>query len=470
MPESSTTIVWFRRDLRLSDHPALGAAALRGTVIPVFIWSPEEEGRWAPGAASRWWLHHSLASLQTGLAKHGLKLIIRRGSSLEVLRDLVADTGATAVCWNRLYEPEIIARDTAIKKMLRDDLGIDVRSYNGSLLREPWEISTKTERPYQVFTPYYRACQAAGAPAKLLPVPKLHPHAGKKVRSESLASLQLLPGVDWAGGFREAWTPGESGARAMLKRFASAVAAYHTERDRPDHEGTSRLSPHLHFGEISPREVWKRTESAAGSQAGPYLRQLVWRDFAHQLLYHFPRTDWHPLRTEFNDFAWARDDAALVAWQQGRTGFPIVDAGMRQLWKTGWMHNRVRMIVASFLVKDLMIPWQRGAEWFWDTLVDADLANNSMGWQWCAGCGADAAPYFRVFNPASQAAKFDPRGDYIRRWLPEIKSWPVEWLHDSALADPAARKATGYPARLVDHAKARDRALAAYRELRARGL
>lgn len=460
---TETTLVWFRRDLRLADNPALSAAALRGAVVPVFIWSPDEEAPWQPGAASRWWLHHALTALRDELTKRGLRLVIRSGASLEVLRALARETKATGVCWNRLYEPAVIARDSAIKQVLRDD-GLDVRSYNGALLNEPWEVLTQTEKPYQVFTPYHRACLARGAPSAPLAAPNLKSQI-TNFKSESVESLGLLPKIKWDSGLRAAWQPGEAGAQKMLTKFASHCSDYAGRRDFPhDDEGTSRLSPHLHFGELSPRQVWHAAQDAAGAGAAPFQRQLVWRDFAHLLLFHFPHTDRAPLRPEFRDFPWARNEELLAAWHKGRTGFPIVDAGMRELWASGTMHNRVRMIVASFLVKDLLIPWQRGAAWFWDTLVDADLANNSLGWQWTAGCGADAAPYFRIFNPASQAAKFDPQGAYIRRWLPELESWPTAWLHDAALAAPQKK----YPRPVVDHAAARARALSAYRELRGR--
>ena len=428
-------LVWFRRDLRLADNPALSEAIATGRpVIPVFIWAPDEEAPWQPGAASRWWLHHALVALDTDLRARGASLVVRRGPSLDALRALMRETGATDVYWNRLYEPAVIARDRGIKEAL------GAHTFNGALLHEPWEIMTQAERPYQVFTPFYKACLVHGDPGRPLPVPAKVPTIGKWA-SEKFQSLELLPRLNWADGFHEVWTPGEAGAQEQLSGFAAS--AYATERDRPDHQGTSRLSPHLHFGEISPRQVWHALRASKQPNVDPYLRQLVWREFAHHLLYHFPHTPTQPLRPEFERFPWARDARALRAWQQGRTGYPIVDAGMRELWRTGWMHNRVRMIAASFLVKDLLIPWQEGARWFWDTLVDASLANNTMGWQWVAGCGADAAPYFRVFNPSLQAEKFDPDGAYRRRWSGEVRVPPI-----------------------VDHGEARDRALEAYSAMR----
>lgn len=467
MPNDAVTLMWFRRDLRLADNPALAAAAKRGRVVPVFIWSPDEDDRWKPGAASRWWLHHSLCSLRDDLAGRGHSLVIRRGRSLDVLRDLVRETGATSVHWNRCYEPDAIARDSEIKRALRDDAGIEATSFNGSLLHEPWAVLTKTEKPYQVFTPYYRTCLDKGEPESPMARPNFKSQF-PNLKSLGVEDLDLLPKIKWDAGFHSTWKPGEAGVQKHLARFiASAAVDYPRGRDLPAHAGTSRLSPHLHFGEISPRQIWHATKVAHGKLAEPYQRQLVWREFAHQLLYHFPHTSDHPLRGEFRKFPWARDDAALKRWQKGTTGYPIVDAGMRELWATGWMHNRVRMIVASFLVKHLLIPWQHGAAWFWDTLVDADLANNSLGWQWAAGCGADAAPYFRIFNPSLQGEKFDSQGEYIRRWVPELRSWPDEWLHHAAKATDAARKSAGYPPPIIAHEKARARALAAWRDLRA---
>jgi deoxyribodipyrimidine photo-lyase len=417
-------IVWFFRDLRLSDNPALSAAAKLGKVVPVFIWTPEEEGAWPPGAASRWWLHHSLKSLTASLGG----LVIRRGPSLAALRQLVKETGATAVFWNRRYEPALIARDTRVKQALLAD-GLRVESFGSALLLEPWEMRTSSSGPYKVFTPFYRVClkkpiaKPAAAPRKLQVV---------TAKSLRLEDLELLPKMDWAAGFD--WKPGESGAHKQLRQFQPA--GYRKNRDLPAVTGTSRLSPHLHFGEISPRQVW---ESVSNED---FRGQLIWREFAYHLLYHFPHTPEKPLRTEFERFPWRKDARSLKAWQRGRTGYPLVDAGMRELWKTGWMHNRVRMIVASFLVKDLLIPWQEGARWFWDTLVDADLANNTFGWQWATGCGADAAPFFRIFNPSLQAERFDPTCAYRRQWAGETV------------------------APIVDHATARNRALAALAQMR----
>jgi deoxyribodipyrimidine photo-lyase len=452
MSTTPVTLVWFRHDLRLDDHPALAAAAARGAVVPVFVWAPEEEAPWEPGAASRWWLHQSLEKLSAVLEKAGAPLVIRRGPSLDALRKLVREYSATHVAWNRRYEPAVIRRDTAIKKALGDD-GLIVESFNGSLLFEPMNVATKEGKPYQVFTPFWRSLVAREEPAGPVAAPrKLHAAeaTGKAVGKKlSIESLGLLPGIDWAGTMRTTWTPGEDGARQRLKTFVNrGIDSYGTERDRPDHDGTSALSPHLHFGELSPRRVWHAVRDAVGGTPAAkisgspevYLRELGWREFANHLLYHFPHTTDAPLRADYARFPWANDPVGLRAWQRGRTGFPIVDAGMRQLWATGWMHNRVRMIVASFLVKDLRVTWLEGAKWFWDTLVDADLAANTLGWQWAAGCGADAAPYFRIFNPTSQAEKFDPDQAYVRQW---------------------AGLGSDYPDPIVDHAEARKLALKA---------
>ena len=469
------TLVWFRRDLRLADNPALHHAAMRGGIVPVYVHAPAEEAPWSPGAASHWWLHHALTSLAASLEKAGTPLRVRTGTSRDVLLKLARETGASAVCWNRLYDPATIARDTELKKALQE-AGLEVRSFNGSLLNEPHAVLTQQEKPYQVFTPYHRAVQALGEPAAPLAVPRLQGPGATQDIAAAIAGLALLPRIPWDGGFRTTREPGEAGARKLLDAFApSAAARYSGDRDLPAIRGTSRLSPYLHFGEVSPRQIWAVVRANCRGTAGePYLRQLVWREFAHQLLYHFPHTAEHPLRGEFREFPWARNDEALAAWKKGLTGFPIVDAGMRELWHTGWMHNRVRMIVGSLLVKDFLVPWQEGAKWFWDTLVDADLANNTLGWQWIGGCGADAAPYFRIFNPFLQAAKFDPQGDYVRRWVPELAKLDVKWIHQPHEAPRHELVRAGvfpggnYPRPIVDHGEARDRALSAYREMMAR--
>jgi deoxyribodipyrimidine photo-lyase len=435
----AVTLVWFRLDLRLADNPALAAAAMRGGhVLPIFIWAPEEEGDWPPGAASRWWLHQSLRSLDAALRRLGVHLILRRGPSLEALRSLVRESGADAVFWNRRCEPELRARDFRVQKALLSD-GLSVRTFNSALLFEPEKITNRSGKPFRVFTPFWRTCLKAVPDSVPAPVPTLQ--KTRPLPSLQLDELALEPSVDWAKGLRATWRPGEAGALSMLRRFREkALADYPEGRDRPAAPGTSHLSPHLHFGEISPLRVWAECSTDRGIASKAFIRQLGWREFAHHLLCHFPHTADTPMRPQFLRFPWQLDPRRLKAWQEGRTGYPMVDAGMRELWATGWMHNRVRMIAGSFLVKDLLLSWLEGARWFWDTLVDADLANNTLGWQWVAGCGADAAPYFRIFNPAAQAEKFDSQGDYIRRWIPEIDT-------------------PGYPRPIVNHAQARERAL-----------
>ncbi len=475
------TLVWFRQDLRLQDNPALHAALVRGgAVIPVYILDDAGEGRWAPGGASRWWLHHSLAALDASLRERGLRLVLARGDAETVLRDLIKQTGATALHWNRRYEPASIARDAAVKTAFGAD-GVEVKSFAASVLFEPHTVKNKTGGPFQVFTPFWKHCLTLEVPepVKLPAGPWRAPE--KWPRSLALNELGLLPRIPWDEGFRPAWQPGEAGAAKRLKHFlARAVEEYADERNRPDKDGTSALSPHLHFGEISPRQIWAAVRalskdtgvfpSSRGAQV--FLSEVGWREFAYHLLYHFPHTPEAPLRAEFAAFPWREDAAQLRAWQRGQTGYPILDAGMRQLWATGWMHNRVRMIVASFLVKHLRLSWQEGAAWFWDTLVDADLAANTLGWQWTAGCGADAAPYFRIFNPILQGLKFDPNGDYVRRWVPELGRLSPELIHQPWTATPLELRAAGvtlgetYPAPMVDHGAARDAALAALESIR----
>jgi deoxyribodipyrimidine photo-lyase len=473
------TLVWFRNDLRGGDNPALqGAVARGGVVIPVYVHAPDEEQPWTPGGASRWWSHQSLQSLGATLESLQSRLIIRTGNSLQQLKALVTETGADAVFWNRRYEPVVTARDAGIKTELRA-LELTVESFNGALLHEPWTIQNQSGKPFQVFTPFWKHCLSKPDPAAPLPAPKKLTSPSRWPKSESLVELELEPKINWANGMKAVWQPGEAGAKKQLKRFLDAAFVdYSDKRNRPDLLGTSRLSPHLHFGEISPRQVWHAVRRHAeehkfGSwRTSQYLTEVGWREFAHHLLHHFPHTPTEPLREDFKRFPWRKDAEFLRAWQKGQTGYPIVDAGMRELWTTGWMHNRVRMIVASFLVKDLLLSWREGAAWFWDTLVDADLAQNTLGWQWTAGCGADAAPYFRVFNPRSQGEKFDPRGNYVRKWCPELARLPDEYLHQPDNAPPEILARAGvvmgenYPAPVVNHAIAREVALEAFAKLK----
>jgi deoxyribodipyrimidine photo-lyase len=410
----------------------------------------------------------------------GAELIIRRGASLTELLRVVEATGAEAVFWNRRYEPDIIARDRKVEEALRA-AGVQAVSCGGALLHEPETIRNKAGLPFRVFTPFWRTCLATGEPSEPLPAPRklISPHP--LPASLPLPALELEPKLGWADGLCAAWEPGSAGAKAELRRFlCSGLLAYAEGRNRPDLVGTSQLSPHLHFGEISSRQVWQAVRRFAESKSIPaavwrnwqYLTELGWREFAHHLLVHFPHTPGKPLRPEFARFPWRNNAAWRRAWQRGRTGYPLVDAGMRELWSSGWMHNRVRMVVASFLVKNLLLPWQQGARWFWDTLVDADLANNTLGWQWTAGCGADAAPFFRIFNPVSQGEQFDPKGNYVRRWVPELARLPAAWIHQPWAAPATVLAAAGvelgrtYPHPIVSLGVSREVALEAYQRIR----
>ena len=463
--------MWFRLDLRLADNPALRAAAETGLpVVPIFIWSPDEEEP-PPGAASRWWLHHSLSRLDESLRARGSRLIIRRGPAADTLLSFANEAGAGHVFCNRVYEPAALAREADLTAQLQSG-GVALHSFNSSLLFDPGSLRTTAGGMFHVFTPFWRACwnqrgslRQPEQPPKKLCAPLRWP------QSLAISDLELQPKIDWAGGIRASWTPGEQPATARLRAFAKEpVSRYDQDRDRMDRDGTSRLSPHLHFGEISPVQIWHALVDQPGAQ--PYLRQLIWREFSYHLLVERPDTITQPFYPQFHNFPWHNNARWLKAWHRGRTGYPVVDAAMRQLWTTGWMHNRARLIVASFLVKHLLIPWQKGADWFLDTLVDADLANNTMGWQWTAGCGVDAAPYFRVFNPVLQGEKFDPDGEYVRRWVPELGALPTQWIHKPwtapplALAEAKVDLGKSYPHPLVDHAEARDAALAAFQSMK----
>ena len=471
-------IVWFRQDLRLRDNPALNAAAAtERPVVALYILDDETPGNWRCGGASRWWLHHSLTALGDQLSRLGNRLILRRGSSQMVLKQMVQSTGATQVFWNRCYEPWSTALEPKLAELLSTEYAVACRRFSASLLFDPDKLRNKSGHPFRVFTPFWKHCLQQAQPRPPLGAPSALPAYGRELASDLLADYELLPSKpDWAGGLRESWRPGEEGAWRQLENFcATAITDYREERDRPARPKTSRLSPHLHFGEISPRSVWHAVRGHHQSRsagAGAFLREVGWREFCHHLLHHFPQLPSHPFRPEFVRFPWKDDPAAFRAWSRGKTGYPIVDAGMRQLWRTGWMHNRVRMVAASFLVKHLLIPWQRGQAWFWDTLVDADLANNAAGWQWVAGCGADAAPYFRIFNPTLQGERFDPQGEYVRQWVPELCDLPSKWIHKPWMAPPAALAAAGvtlgvnYPRPMVDHAQSRALALQAFATLK----
>ncbi len=463
---SAPVLLWLRRDLRLADNPALCAALATGRpVVPVFVLDETSPDQWAPGGASRWWLHHSLAALAADLAGRGARLVLRRGTFAEVIPRLAAETGAVEIHAGIPTEPWARA---AYRRVIAALGSVKLHAHLTTLLHHPDEIRTLAGTPYGVFTPFGRACRAQLAVPMAQPAPARIP-AGPQPASDDLAAWNLLPRTpDWAGGLRTAWTPGEAGAQARLAAFvAEGLGQYRAHRDLPGCDGTSRLSPHLAWGEISPRQLWH-----AGAACEKFRDEMLWREFAAHLLWHHPTLPDTPLRAEFAAMPWRDDPAALRAWQRGQTGIPIVDAGMRQLWQTGWMHNRVRMIVASFLVKHLLLPWQHGEKWFWDTLVDADLAQNAASWQWVAGSGADAAPYFRVFNPLLQGRKFDPDGAYVRRFVPELAALPDNVIHapweapSLLLAGAGVRLGTTYPHPVIDLAAGRARALLAFAGLR----
>ncbi|WPB87126.1 cryptochrome/photolyase family protein [Sediminicoccus rosea] len=464
---TSPALVWFRQDLRLADNPALAALDGRPALL-VYVLDDEAAGAWAHGGAQRWWLHHSLASLTADLAARGASLHLARGPATRIIPQLATAIGASEVIAGRLYEPWARSRDAAIAEALQAE-GRKLSLHTSSLLHEPHRIRTGTGKPYSVYTPFSRALFALGEPPPPLPTP---------ARIETLAhpglpleALELLPKRDWAREFPQHWQPGEAGAAARIKAF-SLLNRYDATRNLPGIPGTSGLSPHLRFGEISPRQLWHAARAAGVTGDATFLKEILWREFAYHLLWHRPELPEAPLQQSFANFPWQPDAKLLRAWQRGQTGYPIVDAGMRQLWRSGWMHNRVRMITASFLVKHLLQPWQAGEAWFWDTLLDGDLASNAASWQWVAGCGADAAPYFRVFAPVLQGEKFDADGAYVRRWVPEIAGLPDKFLHkpweapEIILRGANIRLGVDYPRPVMDHGQGRARALAAYAEMR----
>lgn len=465
-------LVWFRQDLRLSDNPAFfEACAAYDKVIPIYIFDDKNS---VLGGAQAWWLHHSLTALCKAVAQHGLKLILRKGNPLEILSELINTAAIKAVYWNRCYEPKVIERDKKIKASLQGSQ-IEVFSFNGSLLNEPWTIRNKQGEFFKVFTPYWKTCRQ-GLIAK--PAVSISPNRESiDLYSDTLQEWKLLPELDWAAQFPDFWTPGEEGAHQRLSQFIKhRLHGYKMNRDYPEKSATSLLSPHLHFGEISPWTVVRAIEYAKLdphcdlSGAEHFLSEMGWREFSYYLLYHVPTLPYKNFKREFDAFPWHNDESLLKRWQKGMTGYPIVDAGMRELWSTGYMHNRVRMIVASFLTKGLFIDWRLGADWFLDTLVDADLANNSASWQWVAGCGADAAPYFRIFNPVLQSQKFDPNGAYIRRFVPELACLDKQAIHapwESANAESIYQQ-TNYPRPMINHNESRSRALAYYGQLKTR--
>ena len=477
---SAPVIVWFRNDLRLADNPALAAAAETGrAIIACYVLDEAAPDEQAPGGAALWWLHHSLSALADELSDRGVRLILRRGPAISKIADLAAETRARSVYTSASPEPAGATLEKAVGDRLAGG-GVSLHTHAGALLFRREALLTRGGQPFKVFTPFWKACLNQPDPGAPAAAPgRLRPFAGP-IDSEALDGWRLLPrNPNWAEAFARYWQPGERGAHARLEGFLEqGLVTYSTQRDRPDLDGTSRLSPHIHFGELSPRQIWRVVRSAMAAQPSAhtggdaYLRQLGWREFSYYLLGHWPTLPQAPFRPEFGDFPWRADAALLKCWQRGQTGYPFVDAGMRELWRTGWMHNRVRMVAASFLVKHLLIPWQHGAAWFWDTLVDADLANNSASWQWVAGSGADAAPYFRIFNPIIQGKKFDPEGHYVRRWVPELSRLPASHIHEPWNATPGMLLDAGvglgqdYPRPVVDHGAARARALAAYDRIR----
>ncbi len=467
--------MWFRQDLRLTDNPALEHAVSRGNIIPFFILDDTHAKKWELGGASRWWLHQSLSALNTSLKNN---VLFFQGDPLDIIPDIAHKTGADTIVWNRCYEPWRIKRDTKLKKLLAD-VDVEATSFNGSLLWEPWEILKKDNTPYKVFTPYYRrGCLGSDSPRLPKTAPQKINFSKHDLKASSLSDLELMPTIPWHSQFNERWTPGEKGAAENLSAFLkNPVLSYKEDRNVPDIQGTSCLSPHLHFGEISPNQVWYAALHAAEPHSEDenldcYLSELGWREFSYYLLYHFPTLPEKNFQKKFDHFSWGNQQKMLRAWQKGNTGIPIVDAGMRELWQTGYMHNRVRMIVGSFLVKNLLIHWRHGAAWFWDCLLDADLASNSASWQWVAGSGADAAPYFRIFNPVSQGERFDPEGHYVKMYCPELTAIPKKTIHkpwetsESILKDIGIELGKHYPKPIVDLRESRQRALDAFSALK----
>lgn len=466
-------IHWFRQDLRLSDNPALYKAAKAGQVIAVYILDDENAAANKMGAASRVWLHHSLEDLNQSLNGH---LAIFKGNPIDILKNIIANNEVSAIHWNRCYEPWRVTRDKAIKEKLNQQ-GIEVQSFNGSLLWEPWEISKKDGTPYKVFTPFYRkGCLSAEPPRTPLPPPENTQFF--KITGNPVAALGLLPDIDWNEQIENHWLFGEQAAQKRLKEFLDdGLNGYKEGRNFPNKNNVSRLSPYLHFGEISPNQAWHAAINSAlaknhENDLDCFQSELGWREFLYHLLYHFPELPGANMNKKFDAFPWEQNKSYLLAWQKGQTGIPIIDAGLRELWQTGYMHNRVRMVVASFLVKNLRIHWKEGERWFWDCLFDADLANNVMSWQWVAGCGADAAPYFRIFNPLTQSRKFDAQGTYIRRFVPELKDMPDKHIHAPWDAPKDILDKAGiildkdYPKPIIDLKTSRERALEAYNHIK----
>jgi deoxyribodipyrimidine photo-lyase len=472
------TLFWFRQDLRLTDNPGLDSLGYRPALL-IYVLDDEAAGDWTPGnwmlgGAQRWWLHHSLAALDAALRKRRSALHLSRGDAAQIIPELADAIGAEEVIAGRLYEPWARRRDEVVAQAL-EKAGRRLLLHTHSLLHEPHRIRTGAGNPFSVYTPFSRAIFALGEPHPPIPAPKRITPVAHPPKGERLDALELLPaGPDWWREFSEHWTPGETGAAKRIEAFGKgAIDRYEDDRNTPSVDGTSRLSPHLRFGEISPRQAWHAARDAGLQGEAGFLKELLWREFSYHTLWHRPELPEQPLRAEYARFPWKASKTARRAWQRGRTGYPIVDAGMRQLWRTGWMHNRVRMVAASFLVKHLLQPWQAGEAWFWDTLVDGDLAANAANWQWVAGSGADAAPYFRVFNPVLQGRKFDADGAYVRHWVPELAKLPSKHIHTpweapvEVLAQAGVTLGRDYPRPIIGHAEGRARALAAHAALRA---
>ncbi len=473
-PQPPATLYWARNDLRTADNPALCAAIDSGApVVALYILDDETPGKWRLGGAARWWLDGSLRRFEADLRKLNVQLVLRRGRAEEVLPAALKETGASRLFWNRRYAPAEREADQKLKRTLKAD-GLEVRSFNAALLLEPQDVSTGAGGPYKTYTPFWRSVRPRIGGLKPLARPHPSTHPISSFGSDCLDDWALRPASpNWAERFPDFWEPGEAGGAARLVAFLDdRIEDYAAGRDHPARQATSRLSPHLQFGEIGPRQiVWAVGARGDGGAAEKFLSEIGWREFAYHLLFHFPEFPEANWRSDFDAFPWREDEDGLRAWTRGMTGYPLVDAGMRELWATGYMHNRVRMIAASFLTKHLLIDWRRGAEWFWDTLVDADLANNSVSWQWVAGSGADAAPYFRIFNPSAQGERFDADGHYVRRWAPELSELPARYIHapwtapDDVLEAAGVRLGSTYPKPIVEHAQARRRALDAFKSL-----
>ena len=473
--KKNISIFWFRQDLRIADNPGLSEAISKGSVLPVYIYDNVNSKEYEMGAASKWWLHHSLGNLNKNLNNN---LSIYIGDPQEVLRDITNNFNVESINWNRCYEPWRIQRDKNIKSEAEEQ-GIEVNTFNGSLLWEPFKILKNDGTPYRVFSPYYRkGCLNAEPPRVPIKSPSLDSLINDDFNKLTLDDLNLIPEIKWFEEMEELWEPGEAGAQKKLYDFLDdGLLGYKEGRNFPSKKNVSQLSPHIHHGEVSPNQVWyaakqKEDETGIEKDLAHFLSELGWREFSYNLLYHFPSLPRENLQKKFDNFPWQKNEVFSEKWKKGFTGYPIVDAGMRELWQTGYMHNRVRMIVGSFLVKNLLLHWHEGEEWFWDCLIDADLASNSASWQWVAGSGADAAPYFRIFNPISQGIKFDPEGEYTKKFLPELKDLPIKYLYspweapEDVLEQANVKLGENYPNPIVDLKESREKALSAFDQIR----